>query len=329
MKRLAYPLVLLILLAAGACNQQRDTNLPGISGSSGEILLVMDDYRWQDTLGSTLRSVLTRETAYLPQPEPLFTLIHIKPAQFNTVFQSHRNIIFVKVNPDSTHARITLRRDVWASPQLVMDLVGPSDTSLNRYILESADQIINRFNQAEKERLIGNARKYQDREIVQKLQEKYHLSMYIPQGYTLDVDSADFAWLSLETPSSSQGILIYTYPYTDPAIFQKENLILKRNQVLRKHVPGPLPGSWMATETMLPPSLTEFEDGGKYYAYLEGLWKLEGRGSMGGPFVSLSTVDEKRQRVVTVEGFVYAPGQDKREYLRQVDAIIHTLKITD
>ncbi len=46
---------------------------------------------------------------------------------------------------------------------------------------------------------------------------------------------------------------------------------------------------------------------------------------MGGPFISLSTFDKERNRIVTVEGFVYAPKFDKRNYLRQVEAILYTL----
>ncbi len=51
--------------------------------------------------------------------------------------------------------------------------------------------------------------------------------------------------------------------------------------------------------------------------------------SMGGPFVSLSVVDVKRDRIVTVEGFVFAPGKSKMNLVRQVEAVIYSLKIND
>ena len=72
------------------------------------------------------------------------------------------------------------------------------------------------------------------------------------------------------------------------------------------------------------PEYREFMKGGRYYAELRGLWRLEGD-FMGGPFVSLSTVDEVRNRIVTVEGYVYSPKKDKRNFLRQVEAILYTL----
>ena len=84
----------------------------------------------------------------------------------------------------------------------------------------------------------------------------------------------------------------------------------------------------MTTEDILPPDYSEFEMEGRYFAKLRGLWKLE-NGFMGGPFISLSTVDEKRQRIVTVDGYVYAPSEEKREFLRQVESILYSLEIVD
>ena len=61
---------------------------------------------------------------------------------------------------------------------------------------------------------------------------------------------------------------------------------------------------------------------------MRGLWKLE-KAFMGGPFISHTILDESRNRVVTVEGFVYAPRLDKRLYVREVEAILYTFDIVD
>jgi hypothetical protein len=37
-------------------------------------------------------------------------------------------------------------------------------------------------------------------------------------------------------------------------------------------------------------------------------------------------VDERYNRVVTVVGYVYNPGYDKKDLLRQVEAILHTFQ---
>jgi hypothetical protein len=50
---------------------------------------------------------------------------------------------------------------------------------------------------------------------------------------------------------------------------------------------------------------------------------------MGGPFISLVQLDEKRNKIITVDGFVFAPAHKKRELIRQMEAILYSLKIQD
>ena len=52
-------------------------------------------------------------------------------------------------------------------------------------------------------------------------------------------------------------------------------------------------------------------------------------GFMGGPFVSLTTLDKKRNRVVTIEGYVFAPKFKKRDYIKEVEAIIYSTKFLE
>ena len=46
---------------------------------------------------------------------------------------------------------------------------------------------------------------------------------------------------------------------------------------------------------------------------------------MGGPFVSITRIDELNKKIITVEGFVFAPSYNKRNPLRQMDAMVYSL----
>jgi hypothetical protein len=81
----------------------------------------------------------------------------------------------------------------------------------------------------------------------------------------------------------------------------------------------------MTTEMQVFPIFRSYMLSKKYTAELRGLWRVEGD-FMGGPFVSISQIDEQRNRIVTVEGYVYAPKYNKREYIRQLEAILYTIK---
>ena len=64
----------------------------------------------------------------------------------------------------------------------------------------------------------------------------------------------------------------------------------------------------------------------KYCGVLRGLWHMKGD-MMGGPFVSHARLDEKNNRVVVVEGFVFAPETDKRNFIRRVESALYTLRL--
>ena len=77
----------------------------------------------------------------------------------------------------------------------------------------------------------------------------------------------------------------------------------------------------MATERKYFPSYEESEFKGNFALEVRGLWKME-NDFMGGPFYSLTVVDESRGRLLTMEGYAYAPYFDKRPYIRELEGVI-------
>ena len=91
-----------------------------------------------------------------------------------------------------------------------------------------------------------------------------------------------------------------------------------------KQVPGPTSGSFMTTEMRYFPTYEEVDFKGAFASELRGLWRME-NDYMGGPFFSLTVPDLARKRLVTVEGYAYAPFFDKRDYIREVEAMVKSL----
>ena len=94
---------------------------------------------------------------------------------------------------------------------------------------------------------------------------------------------------------------------------------------MKLNMPGTFPGSYMATDTAWV-TYTPTTVNGKYCGVLRGLWYMKGD-MMGGPFVSHARLDEKNNRVVVVEGFVFAPETDKRNFIRRVESALYTLRL--
>ena len=82
------------------------------------------------------------------------------------------------------------------------------------------------------------------------------------------------------------------------------------------------------SEEYMPIISNKIDFNGKFAVETRGLWELE-NDFMGGPFVNYTLVDEKRNKVITLDGYVYAPNAPKRDLMIQMEALIYSLKFVE
>jgi len=180
---------------------------------------------------------------------------------------------------------------------------------------------------AEMKRFQKAQKAQKDNKIVKKLSDIYKLSMIVPEGYIFAVCNENFCWMRKETKYWGQSILIYIQDYTDTSLLLNKNIVSLRNKMTRRYVFGSMDSSYMVVDEKYIPTQSEYYDfAGHFSIKTQGIWKMVGD-FMGGPFVSYSILDEKRNRIITVDGFLYAPTDDKRDLLRQIEAILLSTKI--
>jgi hypothetical protein len=123
------------------------------------------------------------------------------------------------------------------------------------------------------------------------------------------------------------GVMIYKMDYKDAIVFDPKHIIKWRNLVTMEHIPGPSPLSYMTTSVeFIPPvfdTLPNFPGG--YAVETRGLWEVE-NDFMGGPFISYTFIDQAQNKVITLDGYVYNPNDDKKNFLRQLESIFFALK---
>ena len=100
-----------------------------------------------------------------------------------------------------------------------------------------------------------------------------------------------------------------------------------RDSLLKKFVHGTTPNSYMVTrEDQLAKLVSSSQLVNNQYIFsLKGLWRVE-NDKMGGPFSSISTVSNEGDKVITIEGYVYAPNFSKRELIRELEAYMYSFK---
>lgn len=335
MRRYTFLPALLILPLLLSCNREKTQKalMPPITGKPGEVTLVMPSELYEGALGDSLYAVLCQEEPALPQSgmegaEPMFDLIQLPPSGFGNVFRSNRNILIVSLDPELEKPLIRIERDYWAKNQLLIRMSAPDKESMARLIYEKDDFLIQTLRQAEIDREVYLNNKYENTELVNQLLRNHQMRVQFPKGWLPRQDKGNFVWVEYNPPDITQGVLICHYPYTSEDQVTYDQLIADTENWLKEHVPGPSSGSFMTLELNAPVYSRVFEHEGHYVRELKGLWRVE-NDHMGGPFISWTFVDEARSRLVSVFGFVHAPKFNKRNHIRKVESMLHTVSFPE
>ena len=321
-KRFILALTLVSTLLAG-CKNSGEKILPAISGKAGEVAVVCSKVQWEGEPGSTLRALLSDEVPFLPQVEPMYDLFNVPQQAFGKLFRVHRNIIIIDVDEKYKESNLASYADVWATPQLVINISAASAEKAAELISQRGQKILSILETTERNRVLGNIKAFENVELRTTVQEMFGGSPRFPNGYTVKKKADDFIWISYEPTYSIQSVLIWKYPYVDETSLSAESLAAKRNEITKEHIPCTMEGSYMILNPDIFPGCKTIDIGKRNVTELRGLWEAH-NDFMGGPFLSHSFLSPDGSEVITLDAFVYAPRYDKRNYLRQVEAILYS-----
>lgn len=319
--------VILTVIILQSCSSEPVLHT-NITGNANELIIVVSNESWDGKPGEALRETLGQSIIALPQDEPVFDIINVPPAAFKKIFRTGRNIIQTSIASTNDTTRIVFKDDVWAYPQATVRIEAKNADEFIKIFNKNSDRIVAYFLKAERERLTKNYRKYYEKLVFNTLNEDFGLTMNVPPGFTVARKKKNSIWVRYETPEISQGIVLYTFPYTSDSTFTVDYLVAQTDSVLEIDIPGPTPGSYMAVEKRLDQIFNILEHNKNYAAEMRGLWRVE-NDFMGGPYVSLAELDATNQRIVVAFGYVFAPSKDKRNLLQQVEAMIYSLRLND
>ena len=329
--------IALIALLMMSCGKGKERLLTSATGSIYECVVVSSA-----TVKPAVCDTMGADMYGLPQMEPYFTVTHVPPSQFDDYLKSTRNILIVDIDEHKyTHIKLIRTRDAWSKPQAVVRIQAPDEETFLSYWEENGRAVREWFVREELARQIRFYRANTNKDARAHLARKAY-DMLIPEDFiTIDSkqievesgDSVEVLWCCNNKGPMRKDIIVYNYPYTAQEQFSHEAIIAMRNEVMGKLVTAQVEGSHMGTETRHFPPVSRYVAalrdtvGGFYAVETRGLWKIIDGEAMGGPFVSLTRLDQVNGRVVTAEAFLYAAGQKKRNAYRQMEAILYTLKM--
>jgi len=312
-----------IVFAMVSCsNGKNQLILRSSTGRINSILIVIKNSEWVGKVGKTLKEIISKPVVGLPQPEAQFSVTHIKPNLFGDLFSNNRNILIVGTE---TNAKYEVIKNKYASPQIIMTIIGKDQTDLINKIKLHQKDIINIFK-------TGDLALYQQNLTKKKLpdntfKELKKLHLVIPKSYLKVEDKSNFLWLRKHLEKDGMiNLMVYKTHINKQDTLNLSYIIKQRNRIGKMHIPGQFKDTYMQTSIAINPILKKIKVNGITTFVTKGLWNVK-NDFMGGPFVNYTFVDKKHNQLICLDGFVYFPNQNKRDLIFELEAIFRTFKL--
>ncbi len=309
---------------------------PAYTGASGELLVVAPQRYWESSLRDVCAEVFQPNFPMLPQPEVMFNVLHYEPEAINQLLERHRNVLNIDINPDyPRQPEIRVARNYKAKNQLAFLLKASSLSSAVEHLKANADNIKELLREAERKRYQSWLSLHEEEKLRQKIGALFGYDVILPKGTQLIKADSNFIRLEWEREKImggtkhfiTTGIALYRYPYQSDSAFTASRLEALRNYKL-KRIPGPRPGTHMTTQKFIQPTAQQIAPTHSSFNYavdFRGLWRTT-KSFLGGPFVSTVQLDKETQEIIAAEVFIMAPKFDKREFIKEAEAVVYSLQ---
>jgi len=305
---------LFIILVFFSCSESKESLLPGSSGNINNISVVINDELWDGTVGEVIRESLSRPIYGLPQIEPVFSLNHIPSKIFSGFVTKSRTILKIDI---SEKEGLFSFKNSYASPQRIIQITAKTPEKIISIIKENLNSIFSSlyFSEIkEKQRRISK-----NLNQTKSVFETTGVSLRFPSAYRVAKVDSNFVWIRRDIETGSVNLFISRQPNKT-----NKSIIEIRDSISKRYIPGPTENSFMATDLMYKPNTQEIYIGDKQVSETRGLWEVSGQ-FMAGPFLNYMIEIDEGETIV-LDGFVYSPGTNKRDYIFELEAIIRSLK---
>lgn len=301
------------------------------TGRTNEILVVTNSKTmWEGGVGYIVREFFEQALPGLPQPEPMFHLFNVADEAFNKVFKAQHNILIIDINQKYEQPMVETGVNYWTSPQRVIKIKAPDSASFRKAFEDHKNAFMKAYNENEIVRTNEQFKMARSVKLKNIVEKKFGFSIQIPNGFQVAADDNNFMWLKQSMRKLKQdvelGIIIYERPYVDTNSFSESEILILRDSLTSMFIAGPSEGSFMIlSKDFIAPVFKRRDDFVTGFAVeTRGLWMVHNN-FMGGPFISYTFLDPELNRVITVDGYVYNPADIKRNFIRQMEAIFHTI----
>ena len=323
--------------------------LPSSTGGADEIMFILPDNLYNLSTKKAINQEFNQEYRILPQPEMKFNISKVEYAIVNNLMYRFRNIVFLANTSEQSQIvalakevlsadqfeklqtgkqKTFILKNVWSKPQNVVFIFGNDENDLQVNLTSSAPQIMDHIAKTDLEEYKKIAYiNGVNGKLNEQWKEYYNIQLDIPSDYKLAENDGSFVSLRKDIPKGMIFIYFDIISYSGPVPDVNYGIALRNER--GHYVSSGNENTYMTTDSTLG-FLSTKTIGDQVIKYeTSGLWRMV-NDYMGGPFINQYIIDEANNRVILLDGFIYAPGENKKKrYMRQLEGIFSTLEILE
>lgn len=321
-------------------------------GPLSKIYIIADDSVWDTAMTDSIIYYFQSAYPILPAPEPLYDLMRYSTQQIKNK-QERRELrtymLLADLNdPESAATKMALKdigpekakavkesgsyklivgKDKWAEGQIIVYLMGHGREQLYDNIRDNFNAIDKAIRKGEKSKrknsvYLGGI----NSKVKSEIRETMSINLEVPSDFKMAMNNKEdeVIWLRKDDSDAILNLMIKNMGTFDEADFSKEGMKAIRNE-LGLFVSSKIENTYMIINDIdLPMLMSSTSFNNNFALEARGIWELE-NDFMGGPFISYIVHNPNSDQVFFVDGFVHAPGEEKREHMLQLEHIIKTL----
>jgi len=327
--------------------------LPNANGKHGEVLVSIKNDLWEGEIEEIFNEKF-KDTAVGPyiRLEYTFDFQQIDPKDVNSIRKKNRNFMTIILDTDKEYhqTEVLVRKNYKAKDQLYVIIRDSDKSRLTNFLRNELKTYITLFDLEETDRLVSQYKSHYHASFNRVAKEKFGIDISIPNSaefvsnqdtilYAIDKSVEESTRDNPKTGAKGgtywahRGVLIWSTPYTGSESMSPEKILTDRDSTLKKVVKGAIKDSYMATEYAVgyQPTYEIIDVNGHQAVKIEGLWGHSGNPAAlgGGPFIQYSILHPTKNEIINISAHVFAPRFSKREYIRQIRAMLMTTVVID
>ena len=323
-----------------------------VVGKIGMMAVVSNSDVWTPEVEQAIDSVFGEYFRPYYPPQKRFTSYHLTPRQFEKRNRRVRNLMFLEIDDKVKKGSpsVELKEDYYASTQMTTFIKAHDMADLIAACENDLWEIGAQYDKMSWRREVMRNQERPNKFVNGKIDEKFGIHLDFPKNASIVSSRKNFVRVAFPDESRPMdlsggnyqtsktnfiqyGVMIWQYTFNDSSQLAYQTMLNTRDTVLKYNVPHEFDGVYMGTQyhpAVIPIRKKLTLNTVEGYE-LTGLFKFTGESEpSGGMFWSFTFLHPKRQKVITLSGFVdVLPTTSAVPYIRRIQAILYSLRLDE